>query len=66
MRLCRLLATGVAMIVLAGCGSADESASNAAEEEGVFDDMTGTLERAEEVGDIAAGRKEQLDEEMAE
>lgn len=49
-------------MTLIGCGgSADNADSGGGEEEGVFDPMVGTIDRAKGVEDMNMGRKEEMD-----
>ncbi|HZW58824.1 MAG TPA: hypothetical protein VFE85_00915 [Woeseiaceae bacterium] len=53
----------VVAILLGGCGSDD---AEAPQEEGVFDDMTGTLDKAQDVERQVMEQKERMDKALAE
>ena len=71
MRKLNYLALGVSALLLGACGS-PESASDsetveaAEEEEGVFDPMVGTMDKARTVEDIANSLNEELNKRMEE
>jgi len=56
-------------VLMTGCSSEQQDAANdevLTEEEGVFDPMVGTLDRAAEVDELSKGRMDQLDEQLEE
>jgi hypothetical protein len=66
----RTLALAGVLVVLYGCGSADqaepsqaepEAPAASAEEEGVFDPMVGAIDRAKSVEEVGASRKAEMD-----
>ena len=57
----------LAAALMVSCGSSDRPASEAAEpEEGVFDPMVDTLDRAKRVEQFSKDRKQQLDQQLQE
>jgi hypothetical protein len=51
----------VLSLVLAGCGSSDDAATEAEDRETVFDPMIETLEKAEAVEDLVMQQKKDMD-----
>jgi hypothetical protein len=66
----KLTMLGLSVCVpMIGCSSEQQEAADdevVAEEEGVFDPMVGTLDRAAEVDELSKGRMDKLDEQLEE
>jgi hypothetical protein len=69
----KYLLMGVCALLISGCGSPDsagesqpEPAAPAKKEEGVFDPLVGTLDRAKAVEDTGTNRKEEMDRRLEE
>ena len=67
----KYLLIGLCAVLIVGCGSPDSASEGPAEseapankEEGVFDPLVGTLDRAESVNDISDSRKEEMDQQI--
>jgi hypothetical protein len=61
----------ICAVVIGGCGSPDSASESQAEskapankEEGVFDPLVGTLDRADSVNDITDSRKDEMDKQI--
>jgi hypothetical protein len=58
------------LLLLGGCGSAEQAEPSRTapeapvEEEGVFDPMVGTMDRAKAVEGVGASRKEEMDKRL--